>query len=172
MDLFDKIDSLEKIDVSLFKHFFVCGDPSEERLKVDYYLDRKSGHLLARVLFGRMAQGPPNHAHGGAIAAVLDEVMGFTAMMNGLPVMTAKITIEYFDPVRLGNDIAVKGWIDRVEEKKVFIKAEMLERDGRVLTSAEGLLIVQSLERIRELGTINPEILEKILAMAKARSYT
>lgn len=169
MDVFSELDGLKKIDVGLFKYFFVCGDPDEERLRVEYYLDRPNRSLLAKVRFGKLAQGPPNHAHGGAIAAVFDEVMGFTAFMNDYPAMTAKITIEYFEPVPLGRDILVRSRVESVEEKKVWVRAEMLDPEAQVLTSGEALLIVQTLERLEGLGRLNPEILEMIRSMKESR---
>jgi hypothetical protein len=54
---------------------FVSGDRTGARFRMRYFRD-DAGHLVARVWFGPETEGPPDHAHGGSIAAVLDEVLG------------------------------------------------------------------------------------------------
>lgn len=168
-ELMGKFDNLKRLDSALFRHFFVCGDPREDRIRVEYFFDSEDGVLLARILFGRMAQGPPDHAHGGAISAVFDEAMGLTSLANGYPAMTARMTIDYFAPVRLGEEAVVKGWIDGVEDKKVRVKAELAGPEGEVLSRAEGLFIVQSLERLKELGRLDEELLKTFLEVSRLK---
>ena len=48
---------------------------------IHYFRTGPDRSLRAKVLFGPGTQGPPGHAHGGSMAAVLDEAMGGAAWM-------------------------------------------------------------------------------------------
>ena len=62
---------------------FVSGEPDGDRLRVCYYRRDRDGALVGKIWFGPGAEGPPGHAHGGSMAAVLDEAMGAGAWLAG-----------------------------------------------------------------------------------------
>ena len=62
--------------MDMYNHSFVSSDKKSESLQVKYYLRKSDNHVIAYAWFGPKAEGPPNYAHGGSIAAVLDEAMG------------------------------------------------------------------------------------------------
>lgn len=78
-------DRWEPIDPfrAISRPFFVSGDADDDRLRVAYFRRNEDDALLATVWFGSKAEGPPHHAHGGSIAAVLDEAMGASAWICG-----------------------------------------------------------------------------------------
>ena len=55
---------------------FVSGKPQSGLLRVHYFERQGDDAIVGRAWFGPGAAGPPGHAHGGSIAAVLDEAMG------------------------------------------------------------------------------------------------
>lgn len=65
---------------SLDSHSFLVANPSGESVRIAYFRGPAAGALYAKAWFGRETQGPPGHVHGGAMAAVLDEAMGGTAI--------------------------------------------------------------------------------------------
>src|SRR6185369_4259517 len=74
---------------------FVSGDGNEHRLRVSYYIREADGALVGKAWFGPEAEGPPGCAHGGSIAAVLDEAMGAAAWMRGNPVVVRTLSVEF-----------------------------------------------------------------------------
>lgn len=74
---------------------FVSGEPSGDRLRVRYYRRERDRALVGKIWFGPGAEGPPGHAHGGSMAAVLDEAMGAGAWLAGHAVVAAKLTINF-----------------------------------------------------------------------------
>lgn len=120
---------------------FVSGEAAADRTLVEYFRDPQSDHLLASVRFGMLSEGPPDSVHGGAIAAVLDEAMGAVCWMNGHPVVGARITINYLHITPLGFEGRVESWIDRIERRKIFIKSQLTDGDGRVHAEGDGLFI-------------------------------
>lgn len=126
---------------------FVSGETSGDRLIVHYYASEEDVSLHALAWWGPGAEGPPGHAHGGSMAAVLDEGMGFAAWHRGYPVVAATITVNFRQRLPLGVVHGVACEVVRVERTKVFTAGRIYNLDsGEEYANAEGLFIVQSLE--------------------------
>ncbi len=130
---------------------FVSGEPHSDRLRVRYYKRASDGALVGKAWFGPGAEGPPMHAHGGATAAVLDEVMGTACWVAGHPVLAARITSTFRRPLPLGTTALLEAFVERVERRKVFTRARVFGADGLVYAEGEGLYIELSAERFTEL---------------------
>ena len=121
---------------------FVSGSAaSTERTRVSYFRDPATDRLHATVWFGPHTEGPPGSVHGGAIAAVLDEAMGAVCWMNGHPVVGARITINYLHMTPLGFTGHVESWIEHIERRKIFIKSQLSDENGRIHAEGEALFI-------------------------------
>src|SRR6056297_1291072 len=100
---------------------FISGDPQGERFRVHYYRD--AGQLLkARIWFGPATEGPPGHAHGGAVAAVLDEVLGLSAWAAGHPVVVANLNISFRNLLPIKTVVTVDSEIVSMTGRKVVVR--------------------------------------------------
>ncbi len=118
----------------------VCGQENPHGFGLTWYVDDQ-GRVLARFAFQQAQQGPPGYAHGGALAAVLDEAMGAAAWASGHPVLAAEIRVRYQKPVPLYHPVQVEARVRRVEGRKVFTEGRILLEDGTEATRAEGVFI-------------------------------
>jgi len=132
--------ALEYPDTLKDQPSFVIGDPLKNRLAVRYFIRKSDKRLFGKVFFGEAAQGPPGHAHGGSMAAVLDEAMGFAAWVAGQTVVAAKITVEYFEMLPVNSVVTVEAWVESVEGRKVKTKARLYDGD-KTFSSSERLFI-------------------------------
>lgn len=67
---------------------FVVGDDTQTRFAIRYYRDADDADRLhGKIWFGPGTEGPPLHAHGGAMAAVLDELVGVLCWASGRAVL-------------------------------------------------------------------------------------
>lgn len=80
---------------------FVCGISNPYSLGLTWYADPE-GNIWAEFTFNLAQQGPPDHVHGGASAAVLDEAMGAAVWVAGLQVVAARLEVDYKRPLPLG----------------------------------------------------------------------
>ncbi len=119
---------------------FVSGQPDGDRLRVRYYR-RIDGRLVGRVWFGPGAEGPPGHAHGGSLAAILDEAMGASAWLAGHPVLAGEITIRFRAMVRLGSILKLEAGVVDVDGRKVTTFGMLVNDDGACQAEAHGLFI-------------------------------
>jgi acyl-coenzyme A thioesterase PaaI-like protein len=94
-------------------------------------------YIAGSVTFGPAYEGPPGHVHGGLIAAMFDELLGFAQLSPGF---TAYLHINYRKPTPLNAELRLVAWIESVERRKRVVKGECYLGDEKV-TDAEGLFI-------------------------------
>jgi acyl-coenzyme A thioesterase PaaI-like protein len=68
-------------------------------------------------------QGPPGVAHGGVIAAALDEAMSLAVHSEGSSALTGEIQVELHDPAPIGTFVGLKASVDRRRGKKLWVSA-------------------------------------------------
>lgn len=119
---------------------FVCGTSNPNGIGLRWYLQEDMS-IIGYVTLGLAQQGPPNHAHGGASAAMLDEAMGSSAWAGGHKAMTVSMTTNYRKAVPLGVPLEVFGRIDHVEGRKIFTKSSIVLPDGTVAVEGEGVFL-------------------------------
>lgn len=129
---------------------FVSGDPTGDRLRVRYFEREQDGALVGKVWFGPGAEGPPGHAHGGSIAAVLDEAMGAAAWKIGHSVVIARLAVIFRRALPLGTDATVEVRITRKSGKRIWICGHLLAADGTVFAESRGLFITLPMGRFIE----------------------
>lgn len=119
---------------------FVSGDPTGKRFRVRYYRDHE-GRLVARIWFGPETEGPPEHAHGGSIAAVLDEVLGLAAWAAGHAIVVGRLNVHFQKLLPLRTVVEVRSRIASVEGRKVLVHGGIHGPDGSVYAEADCLCI-------------------------------
>jgi len=127
---------------SLPDHSFLVANPSGESVRIAYFRGPEAGVLFAKAWFGRETQGPPGHVHGGAMAAVLDEAMGGAGWMNGHRTVAAKISVSFLEMLRLESETTVEARVERVEGRKIYLRATLCDAQARIIAEADGLFIV------------------------------
>lgn len=119
---------------------FVSGDPKGDRFRVAYFKNEQ-GHLVARVWFGPETEGPPGHAHGGAMAAVLDEVLGLAAWAAGHPIVVGNLDIHFRQLLPLLTVMQVESVVEKADGRKVMVRGRLVDAVGTVYAEADCLCI-------------------------------
>jgi acyl-coenzyme A thioesterase PaaI-like protein len=83
-------------------------------------IDGEPRSVEARVTFTAPYEGPPGHVHGGLIAAVFDEILGFAQSLSGRPGMTGNLSINYRKPTPLNTELIFRGHITSIDGRKIF----------------------------------------------------
>lgn len=127
---------------------FVSTDDEGDRIRVRYYTD-DAGRVWARAWFGPGAEGPPGHAHGGALAALLDEAMGMAALASGRIVVAARIEVDFRALVPLRQVVTAEVAVGEAVGVKVPVRA-VLRRGDRVACESTGLFVEVGTEGMGE----------------------
>ena len=99
---------------------FVSGDTHGDRFRARYYRDAEL-HLHARFWLGPEAEGPPGHAHGGAVAAVMDEALGLAAWAAGYPIVVGNLNVSFRNMLPLQQVVTVESRVVSAEGRKVMV---------------------------------------------------
>jgi acyl-coenzyme A thioesterase PaaI-like protein len=113
--------------------------PIPDGLGIQFYAEGES--VVAPVTLNERYEGPPQHVHGGFSAAFLDELMGTAVWRAGYQVVAVNIQFNLRLPVPLGVEILGRGWVERVEGRKVFTKGDILLPDGQVAVEGAGIFV-------------------------------
>ena len=136
------------------------GQPLPIVPEIRAFLDTRSG-----------ISGWPGIAHGGFVAAMIDEVLGFLINSNreatesaGITpengqnlepgqrsavsakpprsgVMTGELTTKYRMPVPAGEVLVIYAWIEKLEGRKIFARASIEDGEGQVLSEGSAIFI-------------------------------
>lgn len=107
---------------------FVSGEPDGNRFRVCYYRDGKQ-QLQARIWFGPETEGPPGHAHGGSMAAVLDEVLGLAAWAAGYSIVVGNLNVSFRNLLPLQQVVTVESRVVSAEGRKVKVHGRICKGD-------------------------------------------
>jgi acyl-coenzyme A thioesterase PaaI-like protein len=102
------------------------------------FVDGPAGpYVTGSVTFGAAYEGPPGHVHGGLVAAMFDELLGFAQLSSGF---TGRLTVHYRRPTPLHQQLQIKAWPEREDGRKRIIKGTC-HLGETLLSEAEGLFI-------------------------------
>lgn len=102
------------------------------------------------VKFGSAYEGPPGHVHGGVVAELFDELLGFAQSVTGNPGMTASLSIDYLRPTPLHADLDCRASVARVEGRKIYAEGELC-KDEVVLARGRGMFVSVDRKRMKEM---------------------
>ena len=120
---------------------FVGGKEDNDRIRLRYFAPPERNILWANAWYGSGAEGPPGHAHGGSMASVLDEAMGGVAWFQGYKCLALEINVKFRKALPLGSLVRVRSWLERVEDKKIYSRAEMKGSNGELFSESSGLFL-------------------------------
>lgn len=106
------------------------------------------------VVFGWAYQGPPGYVHGGLVAALFDETLGFAQSMLESPGMTGTLTVRYRKPTPLLTELRIEATVQRVDGRKIFTEARLYAGDT-LTAEAEAVFISLSASTLALLAQLD-----------------
>lgn len=120
---------------------FICGSGNPIGLKVKPCRDEAAGRAWLTVVIPAEFQGWEGIAHGGIVAALLDEVSAYAAMSVSKQIVTGELTIRYLKPVPIGREITVVASVREQIRRSIKVEA-VLTCQGETLARSEGKMVV------------------------------
>lgn len=102
---------------------------------------RDGDAAVCMVTFGPAFEGALGRVHGGMVAAVFDDLMGYVLAMIREPAFTGRLTVNYKAPMPMETPVEFRAWMRERSGRKLFVDAEAKLGD-KVLATAEILFIV------------------------------
>ena len=115
---------------------YVCGKKNKAGFRLDFSHPRK-GLLTTEVVFRKEHQGYKNIVHGGMVTMLLDEVMVNLAWLEGIPAVTAELSVRLKKAVPVGQKVLLEGVLDKEQGRLLLMKAWARSPQGELYASAE-----------------------------------
>ncbi len=113
------------------------------------YLWREDDVAVMEVTLGNAFEGAPGRAHGGIVAALIDETMGLVLAINNELAFTAQLDITYVAPTPINRPITARARLEKRSGRKLSITANV-ESDSVVIAQAKALFIAVEPEKFLE----------------------
>jgi len=116
---------------------FGCGVDNDVGLQLKFF--KTGGRVQARTTLERRFAGYSKFAHGGVVATLLDEAMGWALLhLVGRYGVTRGLDVSYRRPVYLGRELTLIGEPHSVDGTVAVLESRLLDDRGRLLASARG----------------------------------
>lgn len=138
-----------EITEGTFRGCFGCGD--ENGLGLRLVFERDGETVVSRTQLGPDYAGYPAFAHGGVVATMLDEAMGWAMLhLAGRHGVTSSLNVTYRRPVPLGRELVVRARVLDVADRDARIESSVEDSHGRILAHGAGTWVVVRGERARQ----------------------
>ena len=87
-------------------------------------------------------QGAPGMAHGGIVAALLDEACSQVVCPRLSPAVTSRLEVRYLAPVPAGEPLRITAEVTEAHDRRAVAEATIQDAAGLVLAHARGELVV------------------------------
>lgn len=142
----------ELLHLELGRSFLVGPHLDEDIIKLNWYVREDDGALIGKVWWGPGAQGPPGHAHGGSIAAVLDEALGSACWVAGHSVVAAELTTKFKKMLPLERIYTAEAWVESVDGRKIRPRGHIIDDAGHVYAEGRGVFITLDRDKFKTLA--------------------
>ncbi len=119
-----------------YPHCFVCGDKNKIGLKVAFFFDE--GKAKAQYTPTREFEGYKDILHGGILSALLDEVMIYSIIAQGIITVTVQMEVKFKKPAKIGETLFLEGQITEDKGKILFTEGKIFKQDGTIIAESKG----------------------------------
>jgi uncharacterized protein (TIGR00369 family) len=126
----------------VFFRCFGCGPAHPLGLRVRCF--KTDNGVISPIVIAAHWEGPPGAAHGGIVAAYLDEVLaGVVVAQSGRIAVTGELTVRYVKPVPLQAPLLGRAHVVGAQGRQVDAEGSIEEfASGRVVATGRGRFFV------------------------------
>lgn len=124
---------------------FGCGEDNEDGLRMRF-TPTEEGSICEFEVPPRF-QSWRGMVHGGMVALMLDEAVGWAGWHAGHPGLTGRLEVRYRRPLEIGERVRVVGRVDRIRRTLVYATGT-IDRvsDGERIAEATATLMAMPTE--------------------------
>jgi uncharacterized protein (TIGR00369 family) len=116
------------VEVHFDGHCFGCGQLNQEGLRLKFE-PGPEGSAAADYDVPERFQSWAGMAHGGIVALMLDEAVGWAGWHAGHPGVTGRLQVSYRRPMKLGEQVRIVGKVEKVRRTLVYVTAYIENRN-------------------------------------------
>jgi acyl-coenzyme A thioesterase PaaI-like protein len=146
--LYSPVDILSTFQKIPGYNCVACSPKRHNGLNLEPKLNSTSDKVEDVYVFQKRSEGFNNVVHGGYIAMVLDEMMGYAPILlkNLLP-LTKSMTVNYKAPVMVGRRYIIQSYIESSSEQIYQCKAVIMDENGTTYAESIGTMYVPTVKQ-------------------------
>lgn len=134
-------------EVVHFDECFVSGPWNP--LGIGIVVHREGAEAVARVELGAAFEGAPGRSHGGIVAAIFDDVLGYLLTLEQQPAFTGELTVRYLAATPIGTPLEFRSSVEGRDGRKLYCSSQARTPDGEVVATARATFVTIETERLR-----------------------
>ncbi len=119
---------------------YVCGTENPHGIGLTWYA-KEDGSIFSEFTLTIKQQGPLGHIHGGASAAILDEVIGVAIWRAGYNVAVVNLDVQFRQAIPVNATVTVEARMTEKNGRKLYGTGEIKLPDDTVAVSAKGIYV-------------------------------
>ncbi len=143
---------------------FGCSPVNSSGLQMEFYINEKKDSVVSWLSVPSHLCGWSNLVHGGIITTMLDEAMGWAALviLQKL-VMSKSISVEFVKPVFIENKIKAEARALKVNnEREGVIQGTIYNDNNEICATSSSVVSLFKIEDIRKMGVVEDKLLDAI----------
>lgn len=130
---------------------FFCGPNNPIGMKLRFFRT-DDDQVVARFTPTGYHVGLGKLLHGGLMAGLFDEIMGWTAHQLGAGVgVTSHLEVDYLAPAEVDREIELRCRIAERKGRRINLTARLTGADGKVCAKATGVYVMMDKDRFNKL---------------------
>jgi acyl-coenzyme A thioesterase PaaI-like protein len=118
---------------------YACGSANEHGLHMRFR--REGARTVCDYTPCDFQQGYPGRMHGGVVATLIDEAMGWAVYHDAKWGATARLNVRFRKPIMLDQGLRIEAWIVRRRARLIELRAVVRDATGQPLAEGDGLFM-------------------------------
>jgi len=131
---------------------FGCSLKNKSGLQMKFYATEKLDSVISWLTVPDHLCGWSNLVHGGVISTMLDEAMGWAALIILKKLVVSKsITVKFLKPILIGKEIRAEGMVKKINnEREAVLQGYIYNDENEICAQSSSLASLFSLETLRK----------------------
>lgn len=112
--------------------------------------------VVGEVTLGRAHEGAPGRAHGGIVAALFDDALGYLLTVHGIVAYTGELTVRYLAGTPIGVPLTFRSRIVDRDGRRTTIAGRAVAA-AEVVATASDVFVEAAAEQLVELDGFGPD---------------
>jgi len=118
---------------------YACGEQNDRGLHMHFR--REGERTVCDYDPLEYQQGFPGRMHGGIVATMIDEAMGWAVYHAKAWAATARLNVRYRRPVRLEQRLRIEAWVVNDRARLLELRGEVRDESGALLAEGDGVFM-------------------------------
>ena len=168
MSKIEKRENYTLLPNSDLHNCFVCSPRNASGMHMEFYVNEKMDSVVSWYSVPYHLCGWGDVVHGGIVATMLDEAMGWACITILKKFLLSKnIAVDFMKPVFVGREIRVEGTVLEINsEREAVMQGLIFNGNNEICARSSSVVSLFTLEAVKKMGVIDDRILgyfEKIM---------